>query len=366
MTQRTTKETMSEERRKRLNSIGFTWKIRATPIRVDWEVRFQQLVDYKRVHRHCIVPQHYKANRHLGRWVHYQRTKKETMSENRRNQLNSIGFVWRLKTRRPKQQPRVRPSTVEDPKKKKARSDKEAWEVRFQQLVEYKRIHGNCNVPCKYNANPQLGSWVNSQGTKEETMSEERREKLNSIGFTWKGRQGLIPVDWEIRFKQLLDYKRIHGNCNVPGVYKSFPQLGSWVAAQRQSKETMSENRRNQLNSIGFVWRLKTRRPKQQPRVRPSTVEDPKKKKARLDEEAAQEDTVYGQQGWDSYFEQLRDFVRKYNHCKVPAQHPELGRWAEEQQQLYERKQIGRGRESNLTDEQEAKLMAVGFVFYKP
>ena len=46
-----------------------------------------------------------------------------------------------------------------------------------------------------------------------------------------------------------------------------------------------------------------------------------------------------------------------------PAQHPELGRWAEEQQQLYERKQIGRGRESNLTDEQEAKLMAVGFVF---
>ena len=125
----------------------------------------------------------------------------------------------------------------------------------------------------------------------------------------------------------------------------------------------MSENRRNQLDSIGFVWRLKTGRPKQQPRVRPSTVEDPKKKKARLDEEAAQEDTVYGQQGWDSYFEQLRDFVRKYNHCNVPAQHPELGRWAKEQRQLYEWKQIGKETRFGLTDEHEAKLMAVGFVF---
>ena len=36
---------------------------------------------------------------------------------------------------------------------------------------------------------------------------------------------------------------------------------------------------------------LETGRPKQ-PRVRPSTVEDPKKKKARLNEDAAQEDTV--------------------------------------------------------------------------
>ena len=57
--------------------------------------------------------------------------------------------------------------------------------------------------------------------------------------------------------------------------------------------------------------------------------------------------------------------MRKYKHCNVPAQHPELGRWAEEQRQLYERKQIGRGTESNLTDEQEAKLMAVGFVFVR-
>ena len=170
-------------------------------------------------------------------------------------------------------------------------------------------------------------------------------------------------VDWEIRFQQLVEYKRVHGNCNVPHEYKANPQLGTWVRTQRTKKETMSENRRNQLNSIGFVWRLKAGRPKQQPRVRPSTVEDPKKKKARLNEEAAQEDTGFGQKSWDSYFEQLCDFVRTYKHCNVPAQHPELGRWAEEQRLLYERKQIGKETRSDLTDEREAKLMAVGFGF---
>ena len=55
--------------------------------------------------------------------------------------------------------------------------------------------------------------------------------------------------------------------------------------------------------------------------------------------------------------------MRKYKHCNVPAQYPELGRWAEEQRLLYERKQIGKETRSDLTDEREAKLMAVGFGF---
>ena len=167
---------------------------------------------------------------------------------------------------------------------------------------------------------------------------------------------------WGVRFQQLVEYKRVHGHCNVPQDYKANPQLGNWVKRQRPNKETTSENKRNQLNSIGFVWRLKRGPPKQQPRVRPSTVEDPKKKKARLDEEAAQKDTGFQQKSWDSYFEQLRDFVRTYKHCNVPSQHPELGRWAEEQRQLYEWKQIGKETRSHLTDEREVKLMAVGFV----
>ena len=75
----------------------------------------------------------------------------------------------------------------------------------------------------------------------------------------------------------------------------------------------MSENKRNQLDSIGFFWRLTAARPKQQRQVRPSTVEGPKKKKIKLDDEAAQKDKGSGHEAWDSYFEQLRDFVRNTN-----------------------------------------------------
>ena len=94
-------------------------------------------------------------------------------------------------------------------------------------------------------------------------------------------------------------------------------------------------------------------------------MEDSKKQKVRCEEEAAQKDKGSGHQAWDVYFEQLREFVETCKHCNVPTQYPGLCRWAEEQRQLFERKQIGRAMESNLTDEQEAKLMTVVFDFVR-
>ena len=82
----------------------------------------------------------------------------------------------------------------------------EKFEVRFQQLVDYKQVHCNCNVPRKYKANPQLGSWVDTQRKNQETMSENRRNQLNSIGFTWKILEANI---WGVRFQQLVEYKRV-------------------------------------------------------------------------------------------------------------------------------------------------------------
>ena len=79
----------------------------------------------------------------------------------------------------------------------------------------------------------------------------------------------------------------------------------------------MSENKRNQLNSIGFVWRLTAADRISNDKLAP-TVEDPKKKKLKLNEEAAQGDTVFGQQAWDSYFEQLCEFVRNIQALQRP------------------------------------------------
>mmetsp|Transcript_15046 Transcript_15046/g.22315 ORF Transcript_15046/g.22315 Transcript_15046/m.22315 type:complete len:140 (-) Transcript_15046:2028-2447(-) len=94
--QRNKGTTIREERKKRLDSIGFTWKLRATPISVDWEVRFQELVDCKQVHGNCDVSQGYKANKALGIWVTTQRTKEETIREERKKGSTPLVLLGRF------------------------------------------------------------------------------------------------------------------------------------------------------------------------------------------------------------------------------------------------------------------------------
>ena len=49
-----------------------------------------------------------------------------------------------------------------------------------------------------------------------------RREEKSSTPLVLLGRFGkLHSVDWEVRFQQLVEYKRVHGDCNVPQEYKA-------------------------------------------------------------------------------------------------------------------------------------------------
>ena len=82
-------------------------------------------------------------------------------------------------------------------------------------------------------------------------MREERRKRLDSIGFSWNPFSEL----WEARFQELVEYKQVHGSCNVPNRYKANPQLGRWVDKQPRAK-TMREERRKRLDSISFTWKV--------------------------------------------------------------------------------------------------------------
>ena len=39
------------------------------------------------------------------------------------------------------------------------RGERSPFEAHFSELLEYKRRHGDCNDPKKYDANPSLGAW---------------------------------------------------------------------------------------------------------------------------------------------------------------------------------------------------------------
>jgi Helicase associated domain len=72
------------------------------------------------------------------------------------------------------------------------------WEKRFLQLQEYKSNNGDCCVPIGYVHNKQLGQWVSNQRKKYKCIpaliSENRIERLNSIGFVWNR--------WEYEFNK--------------------------------------------------------------------------------------------------------------------------------------------------------------------
>ena len=58
------------------------------------------------------------------------------------------------------------------------------WETRFDELVQYKAKHGDCDVPTKQG---KLGTWVGTQrgAYRDDTLAQDRIDRLNSIGFKW-------------------------------------------------------------------------------------------------------------------------------------------------------------------------------------
>ena len=148
------------------------------------------------------------------------------------------------------------------------------WKRRFEELKEYKEVHGHCNVP----QSTDLGKWVKMQrenkheadmknsGTvparkkPKPCLSQERIDKLESIGFQW--RVAKPAVGWENRYEQLVQYRMQNGDCNVPQSYPPDKPFGRWVMKQRcqhslklrGEKSQLTDEREKKLNDIGFSW----------------------------------------------------------------------------------------------------------------
>eukprot|EP00956_Cyclotella_meneghiniana_P040893 scaffold208572_cov51-Cyclotella_meneghiniana.AAC.3 len=119
------------------------------------------------------------------------------------------------------------------------------WDEKFKALLEYKKKI--------YNQNPKLGHWVRNQRQfyKKEKMSQDRKDKLEEIGFVWRAARGGTArkneynQKWNDMFEQLKVFR-----------VESYEQkLGTWVKTQRMRKETMPQDRIRKLEAIAFVWR---------------------------------------------------------------------------------------------------------------
>jgi uncharacterized protein YbgA (DUF1722 family) len=144
-----------------------------------WNMQYEQLVEFKRNNGHCLVPKSYEQDQSLGRWVGNQRNyhKNDKLRFDRKIILDEIGFVWKADG----------PRNINDDIDK-------IWNQQYAKLAEFKRKNGHCMVPQKNKADKSLGQWVLTQRKCRinNKIRPHRKELLDEIGFAWKATCTLV------------------------------------------------------------------------------------------------------------------------------------------------------------------------------
>ena len=173
------------------------------------------------------------------------------------------------------------------------------WLERYCELVEYWKEHGHCNIPQRAtsssllrrsssegnidfeeSARPSiLAQWVKRQRYQyklkerggRSSLTREREEALNKIGFIWDSHS----ITWEDKLEELKAYRTEHGHCNVPTGYEENSQLAVWIKTQRRQyklflcgrRSAMTPSRIDKLNELRFDWKPRTSQAPKEPRT---------------------------------------------------------------------------------------------------
>lgn len=149
-----------------------------------------------------------------------QSKKKNTISKERIDKLESIGMIW---------------DTLED-----------TWNKMYAQATIYFNENGHLNPK---ESSPLYYWLANNRKLKEKNLlSEERKEKLESIGIYWN------PIEdiWDTQFEKASLYFEMNGHIN----FKPKSPMNIWILSNILSykKKTLSEERKIKLETIGILW----------------------------------------------------------------------------------------------------------------
>ena len=224
--QRVNKENLDDKKIAKLNFLGFVWN----SIDEKWKEGFSHLKEYfeRKGNTSIVVSYVTKDGYKLGSWAKSLRKNKDTLSQDRKSKLESIGFEW-------------------EPVQSQ-------WEKGFSYLKSFIEQKGNNSIPIKYVTKDgfNLGSWIAVQRRNSETIDKEKKDELDSLGFDWDP----IETQWETGFYYLKEFKEKEGHLLVVKNYKTETgfRLGNWVSVQRQNQETLDKVKKTKLDSLGFDW----------------------------------------------------------------------------------------------------------------
>jgi hypothetical protein len=233
------------------------------------------------------------------------------------------------------------------------------WMERFQQLSLYREEHGHCLVPKRYRENPPLGNWVNKQrqeyrrywqGTRPCSLTSERIEVLNQIGFCWDATNETVcqleePFNSDVKWKA------------------QFHMLKSLVSSKHNSVAELTS-----ATCPPSLWNwLRLQRERYSIAVRSSTHEEPLLSLSQIEDLSALDGNWWmtpRQVRWETRFEELKEYRVTHGNCCVPISYKSnkpLAHWVSNQRKQYNLR--SQGKKHDLTSDRLQRLESIGFVW---
>lgn len=220
------------------------------------------------------VPKLFPENLTLGRWTakvrSWKKKKDPKLTKSRLHRLNAVGFVWDAK-KDPAFWSIQQQTTQEETK----------WETNFNMLLDFKKEHGHVLVPKEYDENRALARWVSLQRKEKKLrdqgeishLTDERVERLHSLGFAWNTRSrehlrqavfSRFQDRWDKCMESLKKFKAKYGHCAVPRRWKEDEDLAAWAMRQRAQGRKfkqgidcyLTQERYDELVGMDFVFHM--------------------------------------------------------------------------------------------------------------
>ena len=226
---------LTEERIRQLDQMGMIWSV----FDAKWEQEYALAAVYAQEHGNLDVPRDYKTadGKTLGRWIQNQELayEQKKLSADQIKRLETIGMQWG------------------------SRYDRQ-WNEVYQAAKRYFEANGDLDVPVAY-VSPEgyaLGKWVRRQQyayrnpeKSNAILSPQRVALLDAIGMQWEK-----PDPWQHRYELAQEYKRCHGNLEIPAKYKTADGiwLGRWIYNQKRllqgEPDKLSEEQKKKLKEL--------------------------------------------------------------------------------------------------------------------
>ena len=131
-----------------------------------------------------------------------------------------------------------------------------SWDCMYEEAKKYYESHGDLLPLQNYETEEgyKLGQWVVSQRVayKNGELSEEKVEKLTSVGMSWLNYHQRL---WEEGYALAKEYYNKNGNLALTD---SRSKLGLWLIKQRQNyrRSQLSKEYFERLESLGMIWEI--------------------------------------------------------------------------------------------------------------